>query len=123
MTPHAHIYRPDPYDRDAERCLSRWGACDAPTRQRETPWVAGSSTSQEAARAIAPVTGTLRARVLVAIRQEGGVTDEEGMDLLEMPASTYRPRRVELVRDGLVRDSGQTRDTKSGRKAVIWVTV
>lgn len=81
-----------------------------------------SETSKEAARQIEPVRGTLRARVLDAIREGGGYTDEEGMGILEMPASTYRPRRVELVEAGLVRDSGQTRDTKSGRKAVVWVT-
>ena len=82
-----------------------------------------SPTSRAAAAAIEPVRGTLREKVLTAIREAGGLADEEGIDRLGMPASTYRPRRCELVEQNLVADSGETRLTRSGRKAAIWVAV
>lgn len=121
--PHTHIYRPDSENPGHERCLSRWGPCDAPARPVAAPAVAGSVTSQEAAEAIAPVAGTLRARVLEVhqVAEEHGLTDEEGIDVTGMSASTYRPRRVELVDDGWLRESGVTRPTRSGRQAVVWV--
>jgi hypothetical protein len=52
-----------------------------------------------------------------------GLTDEEGIDVTGLPASTYRPRRIELQRRGKVRDSERTRLTRAGRKSVAWVAV
>jgi len=49
-----------------------------------------------------------------------GATDEEIQTWLGMNPSTQRPRRVELVKKGLVVDSGKTRQTRSGRKATVW---
>jgi hypothetical protein len=90
--------------------------CDPPAQQH-------SPTSQAAAEAIAPVAGRLRRRVYEHLLSVGvaGCTDEEGIAALGMSASTYRPRRIECVEAGLVRDSGRTRKTKSGRQAVVWV--
>lgn len=51
----------------------------------------------------------------------GGCTDEEGIEATGIAASTYRPRRVELVRDGLLMDSGLTRKTKSNHAATVWM--
>ena len=48
-----------------------------------------------------------------------GATDEEIAAGLEMNPSTQRPRRIELVRRGLVVEAG-TRKTKSGRFATAW---
>lgn len=80
-------------------------------------------TSREAARLIRPVTGKARRQVYEAIRSRAdGMTDEELQTVLQMSPSTQRPRRVELVEGGLVRDSGRTRKTKSGRSAIVWVT-
>ena len=45
---------------------------------------------------------------------------EQLQEALDMPASTERPRRVELVRGGLVRDTGARARTHSGRRAVLW---
>lgn len=56
----------------------------------------------------------------IVSRGEDGATDEEGQEALAMPGNTYRPRRTELQSLGLVRDSGARRETKSGRKAVVW---
>jgi hypothetical protein len=92
---------------------------DDPPAQRHSP------TSLEAAESIRPITGALRIRVLEFLRQCGelGATDEEILQALgqEMGANTLRPRRIELVRMGAVLDSGRTRKTASGRKAVVWI--
>lgn len=70
-------------------------------------------------------TGRTRAWVLDFMRSNGvhGVTDEEIITAGEfngLRANGLRPRRVELVRDGLVEDSGEKRKTRSGRNAIVW---
>lgn len=50
-----------------------------------------------------------------------GTTDEELQFALSMTGNSERPRRVELVRKGLVRASGQARPTFAGGKATVWV--
>ena len=87
------------------------------------PFQAHSATSRASAREIEPEAQTLQGRVLSAIRaaEHGGMTDEELQTDLEMNPSTQRPRRRELQLKKLIRDSGRTRRTKSGRKAVVWV--
>jgi len=89
----------------------------------EAPFQSHSQTSFDAAKAIEPASGTLRAAVLFCILNSGeqGLTDEEIQNSLSMNPSTQRPRRVELVKAGLIRDSGQIRKTSSGRNAVVWV--
>lgn len=82
-----------------------------------------SATSIAAAAAIEPSAATLRGRVLAFLRASGGATDERGIDSTGISPSTYRPRRIELVDAGLVRDSGRTRTTRSGRQAVVWEAV
>lgn len=80
-----------------------------------------SATSRAAAEQIEPTAGTLRAAVRDWLRaRPDGATDEEMQDGLAMSPSTQRPRRIELVAAGWVRDSGRTRPTRSGRKAVVW---
>ena len=83
----------------------------------------GSPTSQAAAALIEPTAGTLRARVLDYLRERGdaGATDEETQLALDMNPSTQRPRRQELEKMGLILRTTQTRETKSGRKAVVFV--
>jgi len=85
------------------------------------PFVAGSDTSEAAARAVRDP-NTLRAQVLALLvkRGERGATDEEIQAILAMPANTERPRRRELVLRRSVIDSGQRRRTMSGRMAVVW---
>jgi len=82
-----------------------------------------SETSVAAAEAIAPVAATLRRMVYDAIAAAGvvGLTDEEMLAAVGLPPSSGRPRRIELVRAGLVVDSGKTRRTRSGRSAVVWL--
>lgn len=87
----------------------------------EPPSVAGSDTSVAAAKQIEPVSGALRRAVLAFIRDHGPVTDEEIQLSLGMGANTERPRRRELQQMGMIQDSGKTKPTLSGRKAVAWV--
>lgn len=89
----------------------------------DAPYQPHSDTSREAAERIEPRTGTLRASVLRFLRAYGPATDEQVQRALAMGPSTQRPRRVELVRAGLVRDSGQRGETDSGRRAVRWEAV
>lgn len=84
-----------------------------------------SRTSRAAAIAIAPKAGTYRAKVLAWLRERGeeGATDEEGIDATGLASSTYRPRRIECWKGGLVADSGRTRRVRSGKMAVVWIAV
>lgn len=80
-------------------------------------------TSEVAARKIGGKTAYLRELVLIYIAGQGnlGATDDEGEVALGMRCQTYTPRRNELVRLGLVVDSGRRRKTASGRNAAVWV--
>lgn len=86
-------------------------------------WNAPRGTSDEAARRIAGHAGTLRAAVLAWIVGCGdhGGTDDEGEAALGIRCQTWTPRRGELVKLGLVVDSGRRRPTSSGRPAAVWV--
>jgi hypothetical protein len=61
------------------------------------------------------VYGAIKDRIMT------GATDEEICDIAGLPGNTVRPRRGELVLAGLVKASGRTRATRSGRQAVVWV--
>jgi len=81
------------------------------------------ATSSVAALAAEPVSGQRRRWVYECIQSAGkwGRTDEEIQTYLKMNPSTERPRRIELVESGHVRDSGVRRPTRSGRQANVWV--
>ena len=89
------------------------------------PFTPGSTTSREAAESVAEVAGRLRRRVYAHIVEcgEAGTTDDAAEVVLDMKHTTYTARRGELVKQGLVRDSGNTTKTRSGRNAVLWVMV
>lgn len=89
----------------------------------QPPHVLYSSTSQAAAEQIKPLSCRLRMQVLktIALVMAHGVTDEEGQLIGYVQANTWRPRRRECQMLGWIRDSGQTRPTKAGRQAVVWV--
>ena len=92
---------------------------DPPVRHDHPP------TSHQAAERIAPKAGTLRAKVYEKLKQwkAHGLTDENMQLFLNMNPSTQRPRRIELVTQGLVKNSGRVRQTRSGRNAIVWVVV
>lgn len=91
----------------------------------EPPAQRHSQTSVDAAESIRPNAETLRRKVLDFIVSQGvnGATDEEIQVALSMGGSTERPRRVELVAAGMVKDIGTMRQTSTGRKATVWVVV
>jgi len=83
------------------------------------PFIANSATSREAAVSMREKTPSLRARVLEALTICGPMTDEELSEWFQMSGNTIRPRRIELVKVGAVKEYG-TKKTRSGRNAVIW---
>jgi hypothetical protein len=86
------------------------------------PFQAHSATSREAAKYAKEFVPTQKLRVLMQL-QIHDATDEELHLALRMNPSTQRPRRIELVQAGKVRDSGRIRNTKSGRRAVVWEVI
>lgn len=78
-----------------------------------------AQASKEAARAMREPAATQRLRVLASLKDLGPATDEELQRRLSMNPSSERPRRIELVRLGLVRECGHG-VTSSGRKATKW---
>lgn len=80
-------------------------------------------TSHAAAEAIKLRTGTARRRVMeiIALTLPWGISDEEIQSSLLMSANTQRPRRVELVRAGYVRDGGERTVTQSGTRSILWI--
>ena len=86
-------------------------------------------TQVKAAERVAPRMFTQRARVLSIIREYSqfevnpGITDEAIADALCMSLNSVRPRRLELLEAGWVKDSGRTRKTRSGSDAIVWCYV
>lgn len=91
-----------------------------PTARRDAP-----ATSHEAAARIREHAPVQRERVLgfIAGRGAAGAIDAEIEAGLGLRAQSVSPRRGELVRLGLVRDSGARRPTPSGRRAIVWVAI
>jgi predicted transcriptional regulator len=86
------------------------------------PYQRDSATSKQAALEIAPRAGTLRANVLayLELADQGGTNDEIAR-ALALKLQSVCPRVNELVKGGFLKDSGETRLSDSGRKAVVWV--
>ena len=105
--------------------MNHYGIEDTPAGPlfaAQAPSVNGSPTSAAAADSLTPATLTaMQRRVYEFLKWRGatGATDEEMQLEIPMPASTQRPRRVELARKGLIVEGG-TRRTTSGRMAWIW---
>lgn len=85
------------------------------------PYARDSDTSRTAAMELAPVAGELCRRVLAHVRQTGGSTVDEIEEALQMLHQTAGARMRDLVLKGYVKDGGERRNTRSGRKAVVWV--
>jgi hypothetical protein len=76
-----------------------------------------SATSRAGAEVVTPNAGTLRAQALDLL--EHPMTDDQGAEHLGVSGNTWRPRRVELVRAGLVVRVGTGRSA-AGNPAAIW---
>ncbi len=80
-----------------------------------------STTSERAAQQIAGRADGLRRRMLCYIQSYGPCSDEQIQVAFGSNPSTERPRRIELYKLGLVRDSGLQGKTRSGRARTLWV--
>jgi hypothetical protein len=89
------------------------------------PYTPGSDTSYAAAEQAIPNAARTRRLVLTLLRStEHGLTHEE---LAQAAGDQYadsglRTRCNELVKAGLVIDSGLRRQTRHGRSTVVWIT-
>lgn len=86
------------------------------------PHVAGSDTSEAAARSIAPRAAQLREEVYRAIRACGvsGATCDQVESILDRRHQTVSARIRELVQLGRIVDTGQRRPTRSRRPARVY---
>lgn len=83
----------------------------------------GTPTSVEAAESVEPVKGTMQWSVWRYVNNRSdGATAQEIERGLGLTGNTVRPRLRELEAMHLVRKTDRTRETDSGRKAVIYVT-
>jgi DNA-binding MarR family transcriptional regulator len=80
----------------------------------------GTDTSVSAAKAATPAMTARRATVLRAIIQHGPATQEQIADRLAWPIQSVNPRVNELARMNLIRDTGERRPTRSGKRAAVW---
>lgn len=87
---------------------------DAPVPARR-----GSDTSQAAARALRADIGRLRRRVAdhYAAIWPAAHTPDEAAAALTLSILTVRPRTTELVKSGVLEDTGERRANRSGRQA------
>ena len=88
-------------------------ATELPPHQRH------SRTSRESAAAVAPKFSERMHQLLGRFAIQG-MTDLEGQQQTKILGDSYRPMRVTLTKLGYLEDSGNTKPTESGRKAVIW---
>ena len=86
----------------------------------EPPYAHGSATSHEAAERIKPHLTDQQARALAAIADSPtGRTRQEVCPQTGLPEKTVTARVVELIRQGRIRETGETRPTTSGRSAAV----
>ena len=80
------------------------------------------ATSRAAAQAILALLPALQQAVYAYAYAQGpsGFTDDDMMDHFGSIRSTYRTRRSELTRAGLIVDTGRTRVLPTRRSAIIW---
>jgi DNA-binding MarR family transcriptional regulator len=94
--------------------------CPGPLFAQRAPAQQHSPTSVAAAESLTPEDlNDGQRRVLAYLKEHGPATDEQIIAGTGMNPNTARPRRVELVRRGLVVNGGEGR-TQSGNRAVVW---
>lgn len=78
------------------------------------------ATSHAAADSMTHAAGMQRALILNALKAHGPMTADELDALLGLRPSTSGRRLIELVRDGTVAITDETRPTRSGREAQVY---
>jgi len=76
-------------------------------------------TSYAAAKKVKPTAKTLRDSVHNILKSKAMTADEVAAVMRESVLS-IRPRVTELMRQGLIEDSGVRRENESGKKATVW---
>ena len=114
-----------PEDRDrhlAEQLAGRGWTCHPPGTScigENHAFKGKHETSYGASVYIKPRTGTLRAMIMDHLVMHGPATDPEIQEQIGLMPNTERPRRVELVEGGFVRDSGRVK-RHHGREHIVW---
>lgn len=85
----------------------------------DVPGAKRDGTSTDAAFDMRPRAPTLRTRVLILLAQ-GPKTADECAACLDKTVLAIRPRLSELVKQGLIHDTGETRENISGVRATVW---
>lgn len=90
-----------------------------PETYPDAPGYSNETTSKAAAASIKPDLGRLQQRVFDHIQARPS-TAREVEDALSMRTQTVTARIRELVLKNKLVDSGEKRETDSGRKAIVW---
>jgi len=92
--------------------------------EREPPHQAGNAPSAAAAASIKSVRTSIHQQIITYLMSKpNGATDQMMQDDIGIEPNTQRPRRRELQEGNIIKDSGRTAATRSGRKATLWVLV
>lgn len=89
------------------------------------PYVRHSATSKAAAAQLTiHKVDKDRASLLIALKLfHDGMTDDAMQAFTGLPGDSERPRRISLLKDGLIYDTGRKERTRSGKLAVVWRAV
>lgn len=71
------------------------------------PCQSHAATSRAAAELVTPHLGAMQSRVLEFIQLHGPISDNDGAARSGMSPNSYRPRRIELQRKGLIVPDGE----------------
>ena len=82
----------------------------------------GPDTSVDAAYQAKPHSGLQRVTIYNLLRDRDGLTADEISIILDLPAQSVSARLNGLAQDRHIRDSGDRRKTRYGRKAIVWQT-
>ena len=86
------------------------------------PYQRHSATSKAAAKSLTiHKVDKDRASLLIALKLfHDGLTDDGLQEFTGLPGDSERPRRISLLKDGLIYDTGRKERTRSGKLAVVW---
>lgn len=90
------------------------------TAYPHAPGSKGQDTSRAAAQAVAPSAESMRAIVLRALRRRGPSTPEEIAVWTRLDLMSVRPRFSELKALGQIETNGETRQSRTGKRAKVW---
>ena len=80
----------------------------------------GTDTSRGAAKAATPAMKDRQREIVDTLTLYGPLTQEAIATAVSRPIQSINPRVNELARMGLIRDTGERRPTKSGKRAAVW---